>query len=439
MTSQRQLQITTRPTESLVPYGRNARRHMRKQIRQIAKSLEKFGWTNPILIDEHGGIVAGHGRLEAAKLLGMSEVPTICLAGLSDAEKRAYIIADNKIAENAGWDKELLAIEFGALLDEGFEIELTGFDTIEIDTLLGHDFGDEVDEAPELPDSDVLPVSRLGDLWMCGDHRILCGDARDTASYETLLAGERAQLVFTDPPYNVPIRGHVSGLGRVVHREFAMASGEMSPGEFTHGFLRPVFRLIAQFSKPGAIGFVCIDWRHLQEMFDASAGVLHKLKNLIVFAKCNAGMGSFYRSQHELILAFQLSEGEIINNFGLGEGGRHRSNLWTYAGVNTFRKGRMEELASHPTVKPLKMVFDAILDCSKPNGVILDPFLGSGTTTAAAARAGRRGRGIELDPLYVDLCVQRLEAETGVPARIQSGESFADVRDRRFNSEGDDP
>jgi DNA modification methylase len=428
--------IETRPVHALMPYPGNPRTHSRKQIRQIAASLKRFDWTNPILVDDHGNVIAGHGRLEAAKLLGMTEVPTICLGGLTEAEKRAYIIADNKIAENAGWDKELLATEFSGLIKGHFEIELTGFDTIEIDTILGHDNGEASEEELELPDDAAVPVSRPGDVWISGKHSALCADGRLRASFEKLLGQDRAQLVFSDPPYNVRIAGNVSGLGRVTHGEFLMASGEMSSADFAHTFLRPAFRRIAEFSEAGAIAFICMDWRHIRELLDAADGVLHELKNLIVWSKTNAGMGSFYRSQHELIFAFKVSPGEQINNFGLGEGGRHRTNVWTYAGVNTFRGGRMQDLAGHPSVKPIRLVADAILDCSRPGGIILDPFLGSGTTLVAAARTGRIGRGIELDPKYVDLSVRRLEAETGESAHLFSGETFAEVAARRLAEKG---
>jgi DNA modification methylase len=434
---QPQLQVVYRSTVTLTPYVGNPRTHSAQQIRKIADSLRSFGWTNPILVDAQGIVIAGHGRLESAKLLGMSEVPTICLTGLSPAEQRAYVIADNRIAEASGWDRELLAIEFNALVEEGFDLELTGFDTIEIDGLLGFDDEGAPDEDLELPSVNDAPVTLPGDLWINGNHRIICGDARDVANYERLLGAERAQMVFTDPPFNVVIAGNVSGLGKVVHREFAVGSGEMSPGEFTLDLLRPAFRRIAAFSSPGAIAFLCMDWRHIRELLDAADGVFAELKNLITWVKTNAGMGTFYRSQHELIFAFKTSKGEHLNNFGLGGQGRHRSNVWTYPGVNTFRKGRMQELTGHPTVKPLKMVSDAILDCSKPGGIILDPFLGSGTTLVAAARTGRRGAGIELDPLYVDLCIHRLEQQTGEHTCHENGKTFAEVRERRLRQTGE--
>lgn len=429
-------EIERRPIADLKPYKGNPRTHAPKQISQIADSLRRFGWTNPVLIDDEDSIVAGHGRVEAAKLLGLEAVPTIRLGALNEAEKRAYILADNRLAELAGWDEELLAFELQFLLDAdiNFEVEITGFDAADIDRILGGAEDATEPEAVPEPDPEAPVVSRPGDLWEIGRHRLLCGDARERTSYERLVAGETAQMVFTDPPYNVAIDGNVSGLGATRHRPFAMASGEMRPAEFT-GFLRTVFRQLVAASRDGAIHYVCMDWRHLREMLDASDGVYAELKNLCIWAKTNAGMGSFYRSQHELVFVFKAGRGAHINNFGLGEKGRHRTNVWTYPGVNTFREGRLADLAAHPTVKPAAMIADAVLDCSTRGGVILDAFAGSGATLIAAERAGRRGRAIEIDPAYVDLCVRRLEAETGRRARLADGPEFHDVARMRLGSE----
>jgi len=419
----------------LKPYPNNPRTHSKKQIRQIAESIKEFGWTNPVLIDADGGVIAGHGRIEAAKLLGMTEVRVLRLEHMSEAQKRAYVIADNKLAENAGWDNELLAIELQGLLDLdiAFDIELTGFETGEIDVLLASETGAESEPVP-LPRTDSPAVSRPGDLWYIGRHRLLCGDALDTSAWQALMGRDKAQMVFIDPPYNVPIAGHVSGLGEVRHREFAMASGEMSPDAFT-AFLRGSFRNLAAFSTDGAIHFVCMDWRHMQEVLDAADGIYGELKNLCIWAKTNAGMGSFYRSQHELVFAFKHGAASHINNFGLGDKGRHRSNLWTYAGANTFRAGRMDDLKAHPTVKPVDMVADAIMDCSQRGGIIADAFAGSGTTLLAAARTGRVGAGMEIDPHYADLIVRRLQDATGETAvNAESFDSFAAISAQR----GDD-
>jgi len=434
MTHSTDLNVQIIPIDQLSPFANNPRTHNKKQIRQIADSLKAFGWTNPILADDDDIVVAGHGRLLAAEYLGMSEVPVIRLSGMTEAQKRAYVIADNRLAEKAGWDEELLAAEFEFLAeyDLDFDLELTGFETGEIDVLLGAG-QDHPDEEPvELPDPDQPPVSRLGDLWQIGSHQILCGNALDEKDWEKLLGDHKAQMVFTDPPYNVVIDGNVSGLGKVKHREFAMASGEMEKDEFI-AFLSQAFALQKKFSTDGSIHYICMDWRHLVEVQSAAEGIYSELKNLCVWVKTNAGMGSFYRSQHEMVFVFKAGQGAHINNFGLGETGRHRSNVWTYAGANTFRPDRAEDLEAHPTVKPISMVADAILDCSTRNGLVMDAFAGSGTTLVAAHRTGRRGAGIEIDPAYCDLIVKRLERETGEKAILAgSGEGFSDVAAMRL-------
>ena len=431
----RNLTIERQRVDALTPYAQNARTHSKKQIRQIADSIERFGFTNPILVDGAGGVVAGHGRIEAAKLLGMEIVPTIRLEDLTKAEIRAYVIADNKLAENAGWDRELLAIEFQGLLelDLDFDITITGFEMPEIDILIDElDADDEEDPADEVPEvSDGPPVTRPGDIWRIGKHRLICGDALDPANYDRLLDGAEAQMVFTDPPYNVPIEGHVSGLGKVKHREFAMASGEMTEDQFT-AFLATAFRNLAGNSADGAIQFICIDWRHLFELLSAARGVYSELKNVCVWNKSIGGMGSLYRSKHELVFVFKAGAGPHVNNVELGRHGRYRTNVWDYAGINSFGKDRDAELALHPTVKPVKLVADAILDCSKRGGIVLDAFAGSGTTLVAAEKTGRRGYGIELDPRYCDVIVRRLAAAAKVEAiHAASGRPFPEIARER--------
>lgn len=421
-------QYPSAPVDQLKPYANNPRTHSNKQIRQIADSIREFGWTNPVLIDAGGGVIAGHGRIAAAKLLGITDVPVLRLEHMSEARRRAYIIADNKLAENAGWDNDLLKIELQGLLDLNidFDIELTGFETGEIDVLLAPETAPEPEPVPQ-PETDRPAVSRPGDLWLIGEHRLLCGDALNPDDWQVLMGKDKAQMIFVDPPYNVPIAGHVSGLGAVRHREFAMASGEMSQDAFTE-FLHRSFRNLAAFSADGAIHFICMDWRHMREVLEAADGIYGELKNLCVWAKTNAGMGSFYRSQHELVFAFKHGTAAHINNFGLGDKGRHRSNLWTYAGANTFRAGRMDDLMAHPTVKPVDMVADAIMDCSQRGGIVTDAFAGSGTTLLAAAKIGRTGAGMEIDPHYADLIVRRLQDATGETAvHAESFESFAAV------------
>ncbi|NQV43940.1 MAG: ParB N-terminal domain-containing protein [Rhodospirillales bacterium] len=431
----RNLTIDHLPADTLTPYARNARTHSKKQIRQIAHSIETFGWTNPILVDSAGGIVAGHGRVAAAKLLGIDMVPTICLEDLSEAQIRAYVIADNRLAENAGWDREMLAIEFQGLieLDLEFDVTSTGFEMPEIDILIGEFDATREDEAgDEIPTlADGPPVTRPGDIWHLGRHRLICGDATDRDICGQLLSGALAQMVFTDPPYNVPIDGHVSGLGMVKHREFAMASGEMTQAQFT-AFLTTVFENLAAHSADGAIQFICMDWRHIGELIAAGSAAFTELKNMCVWAKTNGGMGSLYRSQHELVFVFKTGSAPHINNVELGRHGRNRTNLWSYAGINSFGKDRDAELALHPTVKPVALVADAILDCSRRGGIVLDAFAGSGTTLIAAEKMGRCGYGIELDPHYCDVIVRRFAGAFEFEAvHAVTGETFSETERRR--------
>lgn len=424
------LKVAYLPIDQIRPSARNARRHGKKQIHKIAASLRKFGFVSPLLVDEVCELIAGHGRLAAARLLDLKVVPTICLSHMSDADKRAYRIADNRLAELSDWDEDILRIEFVEL--EAFDIdqpEFTGFETAEIEII--HDGppakAQKSDPADEVPEVAGVSVGRVGDMWSLGSHRIICGDARDPRTYEMLLGQEKARLVFTDPPFNVKVDGHVGGLGRVKHREFAMASGEMSRAEFV-AFLKAVFERLAEVVEDGAILFTCIDWAHLGEMLEAGHAVFDELKNIVCWAKTNGGMGSFYRSQHELIPVWKKGKAPHINNIELGAHGRYRTNVWTYAGANTFRRGRMEDLASHPTVKPCALVMDAIKDCSKPGDLVLDPFGGSGTTLIAAEKTRRQARLIELDPAYVDLTIRRWEKLTGREAiHAETGKTFAET------------
>jgi DNA modification methylase len=274
-------------------------------------------------------------------------------------------------------------------------------------------------------------VVEKGDLWCLGRHRLVCGDARDGAALARLMQGEQARMVFLDPPYNVPIAGHVQGRGRIQHREFAFASGEMEKDEFT-GFLEQALQLCAQHSVDGSIHYVCMDWRHVDELGAAGARVYDEVKNICVWVKSNAGQGSFYRSQHELVFVFKKGGEAHVNTFGLGQHGRSRSNVWTYPGVNSFRAGRLDELAMHPTVKPVALVADAIRDCSHRGDIVLDTFLGSGTTLLAAEKVGRRGYGVEIDAVYADVTIRRWQAFTGRDAVLEaSGETYAEMAARR--------
>jgi DNA modification methylase len=405
--------LETLPLDQLRPWPSNARTHSRKQIRQIAESIRRFGFTNPVLIDADDRILAGHGRVMAARELGMATAPCLRVDHMSLAEKRAYVLADNKLALNAGWDEELLALELKELMaaDIDFSIDVTGFSIAEVDQLVEglapEEGGDPADD--QLPNPAQVPSRcQLGDIWRLGPHRLVCGDALDPAVVRTLMDGEKAEMVFTDPPYNVAIDGNVSGLGKIRHREFAMASGEMTRDEFA-AFLSAAFANLAAHSCDGSIHFVCMDWRHMGEMLEAGSANYSELKNLIVWVKDNGGMGAFYRSRHELIFAFKNGSLPHINSFELGQHGRYRTNVWQYRGVNTLKSGRLDELAMHPTVKPVAMIADAIKDVSRRGSVVLDLFGGSGSTLVAAHKTGRRARLCELDPLYCDRILQRWE------------------------------
>jgi DNA modification methylase len=429
------LEIVYRAIDEMTPDPANARQHSKKQILKLANSIETFGFNVPVLVDAELNVIAGHGRLAACRALDLAEVPTLCLDHLSPAQLRAFMIADNRLTELATWDDRLLAQQLQDLSLSGldFSLEVTGFEMAEIDlriASLGNlpvPDDDPIDAPPEQPADP--PLSKIGDLWMLGDHRVLCGSALDAAAFAVLMGEERAAIVFSDPPYNVPIDGHASGLGAIHHRPFPMASGEMDRTQFT-AFLGRVCRNLATFSVDGSLHYLCMDWRHLEELLAAGREAYGELKNLCIWIKDNCGMGSLYRSQHELVLVFKHGRGGHRNNVQLGQFGRNRSNVWRYPGANSFARSREEGnlLALHPTVKPVAMVADAILDCSARGDVVLDGFLGSGTTVIAAERTGRRCYGLELDPGYVDTVVRRWQALTGGSAlHAISGRSFDDL------------
>ncbi len=424
------LEISYKPLPSLKPYSRNARTHSKHQIRQIAVSIQEFGFTNPILIDCNDVIVAGAGRFEAAKLLGMTEVPTVQLAGLRPDQVRAYVLADNRLAEKAGWDNSILAIELQHLLtlDTDFDVTITGFEIPEIDLIL-QEANQPNDETDKYEESIGPAVTRPGDLWRLDKHFILCGNAVDPRSFQTLIGKRRAAAVFVDPPYNVKIEGHVCGNGSIHHREFAMASGEMSEEEFTT-FLETCFSWLARYSMNGSVHYVCMDWRHVGELLVAGRETYQEVLNVCVWVKDSGGMGSFYRSQHELVVVFRKGPERHRNNVQLGRYGRNRTNVWRYPGVNTASKSGEEGnlLAIHPTVKPVALVADALLDCTARGDIVLDSFLGSGTTLLAAERTGRVCHGMEIDPLYVDTAIRRWQRYTGGRAiQLATGRSFGDV------------
>ena len=402
-------------------YSENPKIHEEKQIQQIAKSINKFGFTNPILVDEKSEIIAGHGRLLAAHLLKLETIPIIRLTHLSEPEKRAYRIADNRLAENGQWNVELLKLEFSEIeklalnLEDELNLDITGFDFKEIDVLLAKDnpnekADDKLYSVPYVAENEF--VSQHGDVWLLGKHKVICGDALKEETYQRLFHDVHANMVFIDPPYNVKIQGHVCGAGQTKHKEFAFASGEMDEAEFT-SFLKTTMKNISKYSAEASVHYICLDWRHIYELLSASRDVYAKMLNMIVWCKKNGGMGSFYRSQHELIFVFQNGKGSHVNNVELGKHGRYRTNVWHYAGVNSFGS-EQKNLKMHPTVKPVELVRDAILDASKRGNIVLDAFLGSGTTLIAAEKTGRICYGIEYEPLYIDTIIRRYYELTGV-------------------------
>lgn len=431
-----QAHIVYRHPSDLRPNPKNARKHSDKQIQQIAASITRFGFLVPIVHDARPVILAGHGRWLAAKSLGLTEVPTIEGRFMSEADARAFALAENRIAELSEWDDDLLKGELEHLFSVDYKFEVTGFSLSDLDMGSADVPKSSKPERVELPDPNANAVTRPGDLWSIGPHRLLCGDATQVLSYEHLVGDERAALILTDPPYNVPIDGHVSGLGEVHHREFAMASGEMSPSEFTF-FLRTIFKCCVRFSQAASIHYVCMDRAHIREILDASDGIYSKFMQMLVWKKDNAGMGAFYRSAYELVFVFKSGRGKHTNNFGLGETGRYRSNVIEYPGVNTFRKGRKRDLDAHPTPKPVAMFADLMLDCSNKGDLVLDPFAGISTTLVAAHRTGRRGAAIEIDPIYCDAGIRRMHEATGLDATLPDGMTFTEAEAARLQNEGE--
>jgi hypothetical protein len=416
------LKIAYRSPSQLRHHPRNAREHSASQIDKIAASIRSFGFNSPVVIDASGHILAGHGRVLAALKLGLDVVPVVAIEHLSAAQRRAFMLADNRIGELSSWDEDVLAdeLEYLSVLDEPFEITDTGFELPKIDALIEERHKPKNDPV-DAPVTNVEAVARVGDLWLLGRHRLFVGNALERQSYQALLDGQRAQMVFIDPPFNVRVEGHVSGLGKAHHGEFVMASGEMSDAEFEQ-FLRTSFTRLVEASADGAIQFVCMDWRGLQTLLKAG-DAYSELKNICCWVKSQGGMGSLYRSQHELVAVFKSGSAPHINNVELGRHGRNRSNVWMMPGMNSFQRGRAEKLAMHPTVKPVALVADAILDCSKRGGLILDVFAGSGTSIIAAERTGRVCAAMELDPHFADVTLRRFCDVTGIePVNAATGQ-----------------
>lgn len=411
--------------------ARNPRHHSSRKLAALRRAIATYGVFVPLVLDQNGNLLSGEARLACAIELGLSMVPVIVVTHLSETEKRLFALAENRIPELSTWDLPALKLEISELplADPTLDLTSTGFDTADLDRILNSAASDALGTDDILPDLESRAVARVGDLFVLRDHRFYCGSAQDPQSYEALLRGELAQMVITDPPYNVPIAGHARN-SRTTHREFVEASGEMTEQEFTE-FLSGFIRHVKCFSSDGAIIYIFMDHAHSLELQAAAYPLLGKQKQLCVWVKDNAGMGSFYRSAHELIYVYKKGTAPHLNHFNLGEKGRYRTSVWNYPGANSGhdRKGA---LAMHPTVKPCAMFVDAMLDCSDRNGIVLDCFGGSGVTIIAAERTVRRARVIELDPRYVDLSIRRWQTMTGEKAiHAESGLSFEELSTRR--------
>ena len=422
-----ELTLQYRSLDKLTPCPTNARMHSARQVAQIAKSIEATAFANPILIDEEGVIIAGHGRLLAAKKLKLTEAPVIVIPGLTEAQKRVLRVADNKIALNSSWDVDLLKVELQEIIISDLDVEITGFEIGEIDVFLA--------EQPDPAEDVVSPavenaVTKPGDIWLLGKHRLGCGDVRETDALIKLMNGAVADAAFLDPPYNVPIDGYATGRGQHRHREFEVGCGEMSAAEFTE-FLGAVFDRCASVSHDSAVHFICMDHHHTGELITAADQAYAHRLNICVWSKNNAGLGKLYRSQHELIFVYRVGETQHRNNVQLGKHGRYRTNIWEYPSVNGFSGTRKHDLSLHPTVKPVAMVADAIQDVTKPGDIVLDTFMGSGTTLIAAERTGRVCYGLEIDPHYVEVALDRWAALTGQdPVLEATGETLSQRRER---------
>jgi DNA modification methylase len=420
--------------DSLTPYEGNPRKHPEKQIIKLMPSLREFGVAMPILIDVHNVVIAGHAVLEAAKRLGIKNVPVLVADQWSSAQVRAYRLSANRLAELSHWDDALLKIELAAIIEfDEIPFEILGWETGEADLIQSAD-----DPSASEDPADVVPevggeaVTKPGDLWYLGKHRLLCASSLEPANWAMLMDGAVAAMAFTDAPYNVPISGHVSGLGKKKHAEFQMASGEMSQPEFT-GFLTKAVEEMAANLLDGAVFVFFMDWRHLSETLEALAANDLPLINLCVWNKNNGGMGSLYRSKHELAFIAKKGRAPHTNNVELGRHGRYRTNVWDYAGVNSFGRNRDADLADHPTVKPVALVADAIRDVTNPGDLVIDGFMGSGTTILAAERTKRVAAGIDIEPGYIDVAIRRWEAMTGLEATLaDTDETFAEVAARRL-------
>ena len=429
------MQIEYLAPDSIHENPTNPRKHPENQLRQLQKIIEQVGFINPIIIDQDNQIIAGHARKIIAARLGLEQVPTLRVDNLTESQLKAYMLADNKLVENAEWDNELLQVNIQFLVDLSFDMEATGFSSTEVDLILQPMPISELKD----PDPGALPdasetVTQIGDEFELVKHRILCGDVRSQLAIQQFVGDRQVDMVITDPPYNVAVNGHVSGLGKHQHAEFAMASGEMDPAEFQE-FLHTTLANMVRVSHSAAVHYIFMDWRNIDVLLAVAHEIYQIQLNLCIWHKTNAGMGSLYRSQHELVAVFRVGRQSHQNNVQLGKNGRYRTNVWTYPGMNSIGESRDEQLAMHPTVKPVALLADAILDVTSQGDLVFDGFLGSGSTLLAAEHVGRVAYGTEIDPRYVDVAIQRWEALTGQEAvHCQSGLTFSQLAEQRLDA-----
>ena len=411
---------------------KSLRKHSKKQLQKLKNAIIKVGYVNPILLDEKHNIIAGELRLLAAKELGFTQIPAIILENLTPEEADAISILDNRIAEDGEWNFGNLKEEIEKLMKFDITFEDLGFDTVDYDEIFLINDSDESkvhnsdNEDESWLDANIPPKVKFGDLWRLGDHFVYCGDSLLVRSFEILMQGELAQIVITDPPYNCKINGHVCGLGKTKHDEFAMASGEMTETEFAE-FISKFMQHLIKFSIDGSLHYLFMDWAGLNTLLTQGKRHYTELKNIAVWNKLIGGMGALYRSQHEMIPIFKNGKAKHQNHIKLGKNGRYRTNIWDYPGIRATNPSSLELLKLHPAVKAVPMLHDILLDSSSKNDIVLDCFGGSGSTLLAAERCKRRARLIEISPRYVDVTIYRWEKETGKTAKLIK--NFTEVQD----------
>lgn len=419
------MEIRQVPIDSLIEYARNPRKNDEVVDKMVA-CIKEFGFRIPIVAKSDGTVVDGHLRLKAGRKLGLKEVPVVLADDLTETQIKAFRLVANQSANWAEWDEDLLKLELEELQNLNFNLELTGFDLNEIEKYLRNEEIKEDEFEEEIIEKNQSIITESGDLWLLGEHRLLCGDATNIEDVKRLMDNQLADMVFTDPPYNVKINSIVN-FGQTHHDEFVMASGEMSEQEFID-FLTSVFSNLVTASKDGSIHYVCMDWKHIYEIVSAARTNYAEIKQLCVWNKGIGGMGTFYRNQHELIFVLKNGTAKHTNNFELGQFGRNRTNVWDYPGMSTGTSENIELRKLHPTVKPLRLVVDAILDCSNHGEIILDLFGGSGTTLIACEETNRKCFMMELDPKYCDVIIRRWQTMTNQTAVLEaSGKSFSEI------------